>query len=179
MHACASIGLLLLSSGMAAGCMEAGPGGLEGAAPEIRLADVRFRVYREGRLAAAGETASIAYRRDTGDVVAETVAVSFPDASDSPAPRLLAPRARGNARTRDLLAEGGLRLERGPDVATTEQARYDPDDRLVHGGRPVAVHGPGWVLEGPGFVLDPAAGRLQIRGGVRLDVQDLPGRSGG
>jgi hypothetical protein len=155
------------------------PSGSEAAAPEIRLADVRFRVYREGRLAAAGETASIAYRRDTGDVVAETVAVSFPDAGDSPAPRLLAPRARGNARTRDLLAEGGLRLERGPDVATTEQARYDPDDRLVHGGRPVAVHGPGWVLEGPGFVLDPAAGRLQIRGGVLLDVQDLPGRSGG
>jgi len=165
---------------MAAGCVDSGPSGSEGAAPEIRLADVRFRVYREGRVAAAGEAASIAYRRDTGDLAAETVAVSFPDAGagDGAAARLLAPRARGNARTRDLLAEGGLRLERGPDVATTEEARYDPDDRLVHGGWPVAVRGPGWVLEGPGFLLDPAAGRLQIRGGVRLDVRDLPGRSG-
>jgi len=174
----AAIGLILLSSGVGAGCRDTGPAGLERAAPEIRLAEVRFRVYRQGRLAAAGEAASIAYRRDTGDLSAETVAVSFPEAGDGPAPRLLAPRARGNAHTRDLLAEGGLRLERGPEVATTEEARYDPDDRLVHGGWPISIRGPGWTLEGPGFVLDPAAGRLQIPGGVRLEVRDLPGGAG-
>jgi hypothetical protein len=171
------MGLLLLSSGLAAACADSGPPGLDRPAPEIRLGGVTFRVYREERLAAAGEAASVSYRRDTGDIAAETLAVSFPDPAEGPAPRLLAPRARGNARSRDLLAEGGLRMERGPDVATTEEARYDPDDRLVHGGWPVAIRGPGWVLEGPAFVLDPAAGRLQIPGGVRLDVRDLPGRS--
>jgi len=171
----AAIGLILLSSGAATGCRDSGPAGVERAAPEIRLEEVRFRVYQEGRLAAAGEAVSVSYRRDTGDLAAETVLVSFPEAGDGPAPRLTAPRARGNARSRDLLAEGGLRLERGPDVATTEEARYDPDDRLVHGGWPVAVRGPGWTLEGPGFLLDPATGRLQIRPGVRLDVRDLAG----
>ncbi len=171
----AAMGLLLLSSGATVGCLDSRPAEVERAAPEIRLAEVAFRVYREGRLAAAGEAASVTYRRDTGDLAAETVAISFPEAGDGPAPRLLAPRARGNARTRDLLAEGGLRLERGPDVATTEEARYDPDDRLVHGSWPVAIRGPGWTLEGPGFLLDPATGRLQIPGGVRLEVRDLPG----
>ncbi len=171
----AAMGMLLLSSGATVGCLDSMPAEVERAAPEIRLAEVAFRVYREGRLTADGEAASVTYRRDTGDLAAETVAISFPEAGDGPAPRLLAPRARGNARTRDLLAEGGLRLERGPDVATTEEARYDPDDRLVHGSWPVAIRGPGWTLEGPGFLLDPATGRLQILGGVRLEVRDLPG----
>lgn len=169
------MGVLLLSSGLATGCWDSRQAGAAPAAPEIRMAEVTFRVYREGRLAAAGEAASVAYRRDTGDLSAETVAVAFPEAGDGPAARLFAPRARGNVRSRDLLAQGGLRLERGLDLATTEEARYDPDDRLVHGGWPLAVRGPGWVLEGPGFVLDPATGRLQIPGGVRLDLRDLPG----
>ena len=171
----AAMGALLLSSGLTTGCWDSGQAGSAAAAPEIRMAEVTFRVYREGRLAAAGEAASLAYRRDTGDLTSETVSVIFPEAGDGPAARLLAPRARGNARSRDLLAEGGLRLERGPDLATTEEARYDPDDRLVHGGRPIVIQGPGWVLEGPGFVLDPATGRLQVPGGVRLDLRDLPG----
>lgn len=173
----ASIGLLLLSSGLASGCQDSGPEPSERGTPGIRLTGVTFRVYREGRLAAAGQAASVAYRRDSGDLAAETVDVAFP-AGEGTAPRLTAPRVRGNARTRDLLAEGGLRMERGPDVATTEEARYDPDDRLVHGTWPVAVRGPGWTLDGPGFLLDPATGRLHMGGGVRLDVRELPGEGG-
>ena len=171
------MGLLLLSSGLAAGCQDSGPGSVEEETPGIRLAGVTFRVYREGRLTAAGQAAAVTYRRDSGDVAAETVDVAFP-AGEGPAPRLMAPRVRGNTRTRDLLAQGGLRMERGQDVATTEEARYDPEDRLVHGTRPVAVRGPGWTLDGPGFVLDPATGRLQIGGGVRLDVRELPVEAG-
>ena len=168
------MGLLLLSSGLAAGCQDSGRWVSDRGAPEIRLGGVTFRVYREGRLTAAGKAAAVTYRRDSGDLAAETVDVSFP-AGEGPAPRLTAPRVRGNARTRDLLAEGGLRAERGPDVATTEEARYDPEDRLVHGTWPVAIRGPGWTLDGPGFILDPATSRLQIGGGVRLDVRELPG----
>lgn len=170
------MGLLLLSSGLAAGCRDSGRPP-DGTVPGILLAGVHFRVYREARLTADGEAASVSYRRDTGDLAAELVDVSFP-AGEGPSPRLTAPRVRGNARTRDLLAEGGLRLTRGPEVATTEEARYDPDDRLVHGTWPVSVRGPGWTLEGPGFLLDPATSRLQIAGGVRLVAQALPGGTG-
>lgn len=169
--------LLVLSSGLAAACRESGPGASGAGAPEIRLGGVSFRVYREGRLASAGEAERVTYRRDSGDVLAETARVSFPS-GEGPAPVLTAPRVRGNARSHDLLAEGGLRMERGPDVATTEEARYDPDDRLVHGTWPVAVRGPDWMLEGPGFLLDPATGRLQIGGGVRLELRELPGGTG-
>lgn len=167
------MGLFLLSSGLAAGCQESGTRPLDEAAPGIRLTGVTFRVYREGRLAADGRAASVAYRRDSGDVAAEDADVAFPG-GEGPAARLLAPRARGNTRTRDLLAEGGLRMERGADWATTEEARYDPEDRLVHGSWPVAVNGPGWTLDGPGFLLDPATGRLQIGPGVQLDLRELP-----
>lgn len=177
MRALNSMGLLLLSSGLAAGCRDSGAGSADGTVPGIRLTGVHFRVYREGRLTADGEAASVSYRRDSGDVAAETVEVAFP-AGEGPAPRLTAPQARGNVRTRDLLAQGGLRLVRGPDVASTEEARYDPDDRLVHGTWPVTVAGPGWTLEGPGFLLDPATSRLQIAGGVRLVARDLPGGTG-
>ena len=135
---------------------------------------MRFRVYREARLATVGDAASVAYRRDSGELAAEAVVTSFP-AGEGPGARLTAPRVRGNSRTRDLVAEGGLRLERAPNVATTEEASYDPDDRLVHGTWPVLVQGPGWTLEGPGFLLDPTTGRLQIAGGVRLEARQLPG----
>lgn len=171
------MGLLLLSSGLAAGCQGTGQGSPGQASPGIRLTGVTFRVYRDGRLAADGQAAAATYRRDSGDLVAEAVDVAFPG-GEGPAPRLAAPRVRGNTRSRDLVAEGGLRMERGPDVATTEEARYDPDDRLVHGAWPVQVRGTGWTLDGPGFLLDPASGRLQIGGGVRLEVRQPPGEAG-
>ena len=143
----------------------------------MHFAQVRFMVYRDARLTAAGEASSITYRRDTGDLAAEAVAVSFPDAGDGEAPRLVASRASGNAHARTFLAEGGLRLEQGPDQATTEEARYDPRDQLVHGDRPTTLKGPGWALTGPGFVLDPATRRLEVGEGVRLDVEGAPARS--
>lgn len=176
MHARAAIGLLLVSSWSAVGCGVATPGGAEPAAPEMRFAQVSFMVYQEGRLTAAGKAASVTYRRDTGDLAAETVAVSFTDAGAGEAPRLFAPRAHGNARARSFFAEGGLRLEHGSDVATTEEARYDPGDRMIHGDRPTVLQGPGWTLEGPGFLLDPATKRLDLVDGVRLDVRDAQAR---
>ncbi len=172
MHTRAAIGLLLVSSSSWAGCGAATPGGAQPAPPEIRFADVAFMVYQEGNLTAAGKAASVTYRRDTGDLAAETVVVTFTGTDAGETPRLFAPRARGNARARSFFAEGGLRLEHGSDVATTEEARYDPGDRMVHGDRPTVLQGPGWTLEGPGFLLDPATRRLDLGEGVRLDVRD-------
>lgn len=162
-----------MSSVAAAACQPAAPGGVQPPPPEMRFAEVHFLVYREGRLTAAGKASSVTYHRDTGDLAAEAVTASFPGAGGAgETPRLSASRARGNSRTRSFLAEGGLRVEQGPDEAVTEEARYDPRDRLVHGDRPTTLRGPGWVLKGPGFVLDPATKRLELGAGVRLDVGD-------
>ncbi len=136
----------------------------------MRFADVHFLVYRESRLTADGEASTITYRRDTGDLAAEGVTVSFPGAGDGETARLVASRARGNSRTKSFLAEGGLRVEQGPNEAITEEARYDHGDRLIRGDRPTTLQGPGWVLRGPGFVLDPARRRLELGEDVRLDV---------
>lgn len=172
----AAIRSLLVSSVAGAACQAAAPGGVQPPTPEMRFVEVHFLVYQEGRLTADGKARSVAYRRDTGDLAAEGVAVSFPGAGDGETPRLVASRARGNSRTRSFLAEGGLRVEQGPDEAITEEARYDPGDRLIHGDRPTTLQGPGWVLKGPGFVLDPARRRLELGEGVRLDVGDARGR---
>ncbi len=164
-------------SSLGLACRASAPGGVHPPPPEMRFTDVHFLVYEEARLTADGRAASVAYQRDTGELAAEAVAVSFPDAGDGETPRLLAPRARGNTRTRSLIAEGGLRLQQGSDEAITEEARYDPSDRLIHGDRPITLRGPGWMLEGPGFVLDPATRRLELGEGVRLDVAGARARS--
>lgn len=166
-----------MSSLAGVACQAPAPGAVQPPPPEMRLADVHFLVYQEARLTADGKAGSVTYRRDTGELAAEAVAVSFPGAGDGETPRLLAPRVRGNSRTRSLLAEGGLRLQQGPDEAITEEARYDPGDRLIHGDRPITLQGPGWMLKGPGFVLDPARRRLELGEGVRLDVAGARARS--
>jgi len=136
--------------------------------PEIRFEELRFRAFRGGRLAASGDAARMGYRRDTGDFSLETMSVAFPATDGSAETRLTAPRGSGNAPSRDLLASGGVRLVRGTDVATTEEARYLGSDGLVHGDRPIAVQGAGYVLAGPRFVVDPRARALHVEGGARL-----------
>jgi LPS export ABC transporter protein LptC len=140
----------------------------EKVAPEIRFEELRFRAFRDGRLAASGDAARMGYRRDTGDFTLETMSIAFP-AADGPAEmRLTAPRGSGNARSRDLLASGGVRLVRGADVATTDEARYQGSDGLVHGDHPIQVRGARYVLAGPRFVADPRAQALDVEGGARL-----------
>jgi hypothetical protein len=136
--------------------------------PEIRLEELGFRAYRGGRVAATGDAAQAGYRRDTGDFILETMSVVLPEPDGGAEARLTAPLGRGNARARDLLASGGVKLVRGTDVATTEEARYLGSDGLVHGDRPISVQGTGYVLAGPRFVIDPKAQALRIDGGARL-----------
>jgi LPS export ABC transporter protein LptC len=162
------MGLALLSSAGLTGCRDESPRESDRVVPEIQLEAVQFRAYREAALAASGEAARVTYRRDNGDLAAAEVRITLPGAPGRAAALVSAPRARGNARSRDLLASGGVRLTRGADLAETEEARYEGADGLVHGDRPISIRGPGYALDGPGFVLDPRAERMDILGGARL-----------
>ncbi len=160
----ATTGLLVLSStGGLAGCGGSKPQEAERVVPELVLDDVHFRVYREARLTARGTAARATYRRDTADVTAEQIQINFDEARRGPV-RLTAPTGHGNARTRDFVAQGGVRMVQGDTVATTEEARYTPADGRVHGERPIAIRGPSYHLDGPAFVLDPDTERLEVRG---------------
>lgn len=138
-------------------------------APELRLEEVRFRVYRDARLAARGTAARASYRRDTADWGAEKVEAFLANDAGSPAwVKLDAARAAGNPRTRDLSAGGGVRFERGEEVAVSDEARYDPGDRRVHGDRSLELRGPGYVLAGPTWLLDLSSGDVRVLGGAHL-----------
>ncbi len=143
-------------------------------APELRLEEVHFRVFRDARLVARGLAARATYRRDTGDYAADGVEAFLAD-REQPWSRLTASRAAGNPGTRELAASGGVRFERGGEVATSDEARYDPADRLVHGDRPLVLRGGDWTLEGPTWLLDPSAGAVRVRGGARVVAG--PGRA--
>jgi LPS export ABC transporter protein LptC len=134
----------------------------------MRFEELRFRAYRDGRLAATGDAAQAGYRRDSGDFTLESMSVVFPASDGGAEARLTAPQGSGNARARDLLASGGVRLVRGTDVATTAEARFQGSDGLVHGDQPISVQGTGYVLSGPRFVADPREQALRIDGGARL-----------
>jgi len=150
------------------GCFPGKPVETEKVTPEVRFEELRFRAFRDGRLAASGEAAEAGYRRDTGDFTLETLSVLFPAVDGGPDARLTAPRGGGNARGREFLATGGVRLVRGADVATTEEARYLGSDGLVHGEHPIEVQGRGYVLAGPRFVVDPRVQALRVEGGAGL-----------
>lgn len=137
-------------------------------APELKLEGVHFRVFRDARLAARGTAVRATYRRDSGDYAAEQVEAFLSGDGQPSWSRLTAPRAAGNPGTRDLLASGGVRFERDRQVALSDEARYHPGDRLVHGDRPLLLRGRDWALEGPTWLLDPSAGTVRVRGGARL-----------
>jgi lipopolysaccharide export system protein LptC len=161
------IALGVLLSG-AIGCFPGRPLETTKVTPEIRLEDLRFRAYRDGRLAAMGEAASADYLRDSGDFSLESMSVTLPPPEGGAETRITAPLGSGNARAGDLLASGGVRLERGTDRAATEEALYRRSDGVVRGDHPISVEGTGYVLAGPRFVLDPRAQALRIEGGARL-----------
>ncbi|HET8538719.1 MAG TPA: hypothetical protein VFL83_02485 [Anaeromyxobacter sp.] len=154
----------------APGCRPAKPAEGQGLVPELKLQEVRFRVYRDDRLRAFGDAATVTFRRDSTELTARDVLATLPR---EPEPvRIAAPEGAGVASARVFTATGGVTVTRGDDVARTERARYAPsgDDgaALVTGDRPVTVEGKGYRLEGAGFTLDPARGEIALRGGARL-----------
>lgn len=133
----------------------------------MRFETVQFRAYREGRLSAAGQAAEVAYFRNSGEIAARGVTVDLPQDVGAPV-RVTAPEVSGDVPGRAFQARGGVRATRGADEARTASARYADADGLVRGEEAVEIEGPGYRLAGPAFTLDPRAGELTVRGGVRL-----------
>ncbi len=152
------------------GCHAKRPGEAEQVLPELKLEDVRFRVYRGETLRASGEAARVSLLRDSTAIrAADLVTVIEGDVAPV---RVTAPSGQGVLSTRRFQATGGVVVARGEDVIRTASARYEPDagggPGLVHGDEPVEVDGRGYRLEGPRFTLDPATGDMRIEGGARL-----------
>jgi lipopolysaccharide export system protein LptC len=154
----------------APGCRPAKPAEARGLPPELKLEEVRFRVYRGDALRAFGDAAAVSLRRDSTDLTARDLAATLPGEPDPV--RIGAPAGEGVLSARVFEARGGVTVSRGEDVARTERARYAPSPGggagLVTGDRPVVVEGKGYRLEGNGFTLDPARGEIALRGGARL-----------
>lgn len=139
--------------------------------PELKLEQVRFRVYRGEALRATGETAVVTLRRDSTEITARDLVAFLREAEGGEPVRVTAARGEGVLATRRFQASGGVVVARGDDVARTASARYEPGDGgpgLVRGDEPVTVDGRGYQLSGPRFTLDPATGVIQIDGGTKL-----------
>ncbi len=161
---------LVASSVAAAGCRPAKPVEGQGVVPELKLEQVKFRVYRDDDLRAFGDAAAVTFRRDSTELAARDVVAVLPR---SPEPvRIEAPVGSGVVSAREFRASGGVTVTRGDDVARTERARYAPAPGrrggLVTGDAPDVVEGKGYRLQGTGFTLDPARGDIAIGGGARL-----------
>jgi hypothetical protein len=135
--------------------------------PELVLEDLRFRVYRDVRLAAHGTADRSNYRRDTGEFASEGIQVTLEQARGGQV-SLGAPYGRGSSRGREFFAWGGVRLLQKGTTAVTEEAHYDPVAALVRGDRPITVRGPNYTLAGPGFYLDPRTEELVVLGGTKV-----------
>jgi hypothetical protein len=132
--------------------------------PGITFEGFRFRAYRGTALAASGQAERASFRRDSTDLQAETITVRLPGRPGEADTVLTSATAQGNLRASELTAAGGVTATRGPVTARTARVRWDGSERLIQGEEPVTLRGPGYLLHGPGFELDPDAGTVQITG---------------
>lgn len=168
--------VVLLAAAMTAsvlpGCGPAKP--VEGGevVPELKLEQVRYRVWRGTDLRVEGEARVATLRRDSTELRATDLVAVQPRGG---APAVLrAPQGQGFLRTRVFTAEGGVTLQHGTDVGRTPSARYVPDGGgRITGDEDLVVEGRGYRLQGTGFELDPATGELQVHGQPHL-VAGLP-----
>lgn len=160
-------GLVALSGAglLVIGCAERPSRETERVVPELVLEDLKFRVYRDVRLAARGTAQRAIYRRDTGDFGSEGIQITVEQARGGRVD-LSAPYGRGNSRSRTFFAWGGVKLVQKRTTAITEEAHYLPSDGLVRGDHPITVRGPNYSLAGPGFFLDPQTEELVVIGGA-------------
>lgn len=164
---------VLLGAGADLGCAPRTELEVEDVPPEVRFENLRFEVLRGSTLEASGVLARTSMRRDSSDLQASDIAVRFPPADGRPEAAVTAARGVGNASKRWFQVEGGVRAVQGDEVVETERARFDGTDRLVRGDAPVTVRGPAYVLEGPGFTLDPDDRTVQMDRGAALRI-DTP-----
>jgi hypothetical protein len=161
---------LLVPALLASGCRASRAPEAEPVVPELKLHNVRFRVYRADTLRAFGVAESAGLRRDSSEVHAQRLDATLPR-SAIPL-RIRAPEGDGSLLSRVFEVSGGIVASRGDDLARTARARYEPvgahGDGIVRGQDPVVVEGPAYRLEGAGFTLDPAVGTIVMKGGAHL-----------
>jgi hypothetical protein len=161
--------ILAVSVAALAGCSPSRTAEDRGAAPELRLEGVRFRLFRGDALRADGTASVLTYQRESTAVKGEEIRLRLHDARG--AVELTAPAGSGTVSARTFEATGGLQAIRGTDTARTESARFDPGSGSggqVVGDRPVELAGTGYRLRGNGFTLDPSVGEIALHGGTRL-----------
>jgi lipopolysaccharide export system protein LptC len=138
--------------------------------PELKLEEVRFRVYRGETMRATGDAAIGTLRRDSTELTARRLSTVLYEAGSPPA-HVTAAEGHGFLNSRRFQASGGVTMARGVDVARTPSARFEPTPGkpgTVRGDEPIVVQGPAYRLEGPRFTLDPSTGDIEIPGGARL-----------
>jgi hypothetical protein len=167
----------LLLAAILGGCAPSTPSEVEDVPPEVRFENLRFEVLRGSTLEASGVLTRTSMRRDSSDLVASGIAVRFPPAAGREEARVTAARGTGNASKRWFQVEGGVQAVQGDEVVETERARFDGADRLVRGDAPVTVRGPAYVLDGPGFTLDPDDRTVRMDRGAALRI-DTPAGAG-
>ena len=149
------------------GCGPAKPVEAGEVVPELKLEQVRFRVWRGADLRVKGEARVATLRRDSTELRA-TDLVAIQPRDDGPAV-IRAPRGQGFLRTRVFTADGGVTVEHGSDVGRTPSARYVPEGGgQITGEEDLVVEGRGYRLQGTGFELDPATGDLHVHGQPHL-----------
>jgi lipopolysaccharide export system protein LptC len=174
--------IALLATIAAVGCGPSAGGESQAVVPELKLDDVRFRIYRGDALKTFGEAEGASLRRDSSDVRAEQLEATIPHRGQPV--HVSAPRGEGSLLSRVFTVSGGVVATRGGDVARTPAARYEPAsppqaplstpwrgggaEGLVRGDGPVVLEGDAYRLEGAGFTLDPAAGTIVVGGGAKL-----------
>jgi hypothetical protein len=161
--------ILAVSTAGLGGCSQPRTAESRAPVPELRLEGVRFRLFRDDALRAAGTASTVTYRRESTEVKAADLSITLRERRDEVT--LTAPAGEGIVSARTFEATGGVRAVRGDDTATTEAVRFDPDagprGRVV-GDRPVELAGKGYRMRGNGLTLDPAEGQIVLRGGTRL-----------
>lgn len=158
----------ILCSGAMSGCRPSQTGETEEVLPELKLQEVKFRVWRGTELRVDGEAAEVVLRRDSSELAARELEAVLPRGEPV---RITAPEGEGVLAERVFEAHGGVTVERGEEVARTDRARYSPlpdGGARVTGDRAIEVDGPRFRLEGTGFVLDPATGELDVQGPARV-----------
>lgn len=134
-----------------------------------------FARTADGRVTARGTAAHLDYRRAGGQLNAEVANMELVPQSGSRLAafgllRFAAPHATGELQARHGNAWGGVRFKstRG-DRGATDAVEYDGD--LIHGDQPVALSGPGYVMNGHGLVMRTDGSSLSLSHGVTGTLQ--------
>ncbi len=159
------------------GC-RAHPRGNDEVVPALTFDKLEFRVYRGPVMTALGTADRASFRRDTSDLHAERIDVSFPEEAGRAEAQVVAAEGEGNVRDRWFAGRGGVVAAQGTQVAVTERARYSGADGLIRGDRPIQVDGGRFQVRGPAFTLDPRRQVLDVVDGAHVKAGGASSEAG-